>query len=122
MHWPPIQKPLRHARIQSPFKISVVNQLQAIQAIQGDDMNNDPLLTFKQYHAASIQSAIDKEEPSMPSIQRDKKDVQSIIDTASAKDLFAIDLNTTSQRSEVMRHIDTALRSKQHVTVAIIKH
>jgi hypothetical protein len=79
-------------------------------------------MTFKQYHAASIQSAIDKEDPIMASIQRDKKDVQSIIDTATPKDLFAIDLNTTSQRSEVMRYIDTALRSKQHVTVAIIKH
>ena len=99
-----------------------IKQLQAIQAIQGDDMNNDQLLTFKQYHAASIQSAIDKEEPNMASIQRDKKDVQSIIGTASPKDLFAIDLNTTNQRSEVMRYIDTALRSKQHVTVAIIKH
>jgi hypothetical protein len=85
-------------------------------------MNSDPLMTFKQYHAASIQSAIDKEDPIMASIQRDKKDVQSIIDTATPKDLFAIDLNTTSQRSEVMRYIDTALRSKQHVTVAIIKH
>ncbi len=58
----------------------------------------------------------------MQSIQHDKKQVQSIIETVMPKNIFAIDINNPSQKAEVMRFIDTAMRAKQRVTVCIVKH
>ncbi len=58
----------------------------------------------------------------MPSIQLDKKVLQAIIDKASNKDIFAIDISTTTQTAEVMREIETATRRKQRLTVVVVKH
>ena len=57
----------------------------------------------------------------MTSIQLDKAQVQKQLEQASPRNLFAININTSSQRAEVQRMLDNAIRDKRQITVCIIK-
>ena len=57
----------------------------------------------------------------MPSIQISKQAIVKQLDLTSPKSLWAININATTQRAEVMREVDAALRGNKPITVCIIK-
>lgn len=58
----------------------------------------------------------------MQSIQIPKQQVQKQMEQASQRDFFAISINNSSQRAEVMKEVDMAIRGNKQITVCIIKH
>ena len=53
----------------------------------------------------------------MNSIQIDKQQIQRLLDQTSLKNLYAISINNPTQKQEVNRVLDAAIREKRQVTI-----
>lgn len=57
----------------------------------------------------------------MQSIQIPKQTVSKQLDQASPRNIWAININASTQRTEVMQQVDAAMRGNKQITVCIIK-
>ena len=83
-------------------------------------MTSKPRLTFSQFCAQSTNTD-HIQESLIPTVHLDKEGIQTILDDAAEEDWFAVNINTITLKSELMRFIDAARLANQRGIVCIIK-
>ncbi len=58
----------------------------------------------------------------MQSIQIPKQTISKQLEQASPRNIWAININSSTQRAEVVREVDAAIRGNKQITVCIITH